>query len=357
LFEAMSIKNIIQISAFLSIYSICVAQFEGSSCVLSDASGPGKCVEAQKCDYAKRLIKMRRSLQICGFGRTVLVCCPTSNNFTNKSRSEEKCQEYHPRTNLRRLIALGENAKLREFPHMAAVGYGDDKEHVSWSCGGSLISDQFVLTAAHCARTKDYGDPKWVRLGELILNNTTEDADPQDFDVEKVFVHPDYKPPSHYNDVAVLKLQKTVRFNLYIKPACVHTEENLPDSEIQAIGWGKTDYFGDSSSHLLKVYLTIIEHKTCSKSYSNISERKLSKGIEDKSQICAGDASGKDTCPGDSGGPLQFWHSGSEQILDHFVVIGITSFGKACGIENSTGVYTRVSFYRSWIEDTVWPIS
>jgi secreted trypsin-like serine protease len=141
------------------------------------------------------------------------------------------------------------------------------------------------------------GDPKWVRLGELNLNDTTEDADPQDFDVEAVFVHPDYKPPSLYNDVALLKLKKTVLFNLYIKPACVHTEEKLPNSLIQAIGWGKTDFYGDSSSHLLKVYLTIIKHQTCSKSYSNISERKLAKGIEDKSQICAGDASGKDTCP------------------------------------------------------------
>lgn len=73
------------------------------------------------------------------------------------------------------------------------------------------------------------------------------------------------------------------------------------------------------------------------------------------SMICAGDTlSGwnKDTCHGDSGGPLQIPHPRNECL---FQVLGITSFGQGCAIANTPGVYTRVSHYLNWIEDIVWP--
>ena len=80
-------------------------------------------------------------------------------------------------------------------------------------------------------------------------------------------------------------------------PACIHTKRSLPSVPLEAIGWGTTDFYGDASPHLLKVFLNVIEPKECKRIYSNTVGRRLSKGILDESQVCAGDLSGKDTCP------------------------------------------------------------
>lgn len=81
--------------------------------------------------------------------------------------------------------------------------------------------------------------------------------------------------------------------------------------------------------------------------------RKLPSGIVE-SQMCAGNRGGghQDTCQGDSGGPLQVVTPGN---ICSFHIVGVTSFGKSCGIRNSPGVYTRVASYLDWIEGIVWP--
>ncbi|XP_018562107.1 transmembrane protease serine 4-like [Anoplophora glabripennis] len=73
--------------------------------------------------------------------------------------------------------------------------------------------------------------------------------------------------------------------------------------------------------------------------------------------ICAGSSiESRDTCKGDSGGPLQVYHDKSQGIRCMYDIVGVTSFGKSCGLaKNLPGVYTRVSAYIKWIEDTVWP--
>jgi secreted trypsin-like serine protease len=78
-----------------------------------------------------------------------------------------------------------------------------------------------------------------------------------------------------------------------------------------------------------------------------------SSGIREEIQLCAGDPEGRDTCPGDSGRPLQYKKPASP---DYFIIVGVTSFGKACELENSIGVYTRVFPYTRWIENIVWPV-
>ncbi|KAK9870003.1 hypothetical protein WA026_006099 [Henosepilachna vigintioctopunctata] len=104
------------------------------------------------------------------------------------------------------------------------------------------------------------------------------------------------------------------------------------------------------SNHLLKIFLRIIDKDECQKQYLKAGPRGQ---IDEASQVCAGSANNQkimDTCQGDSGGPLQLVDYTGQT---HYHIIGITSFGKACGITNSAGIYTRVSFHIPWIESVV----
>lgn len=140
------------------------------------------------------------------------------------------------------------------------------------------------------------GPAKWVRLGDLDLKTITDDAKPQNFIVSKAFKYPSYKRTSHYHDIALLKLHKKAIFDDYVQPACLHNGYLNP-AGLSVAGWGKTDYFGYSSSHLLQATVFLVYNKKCRATYSSVSKRKLRGGIVDTLQICAGHPEGKDTCP------------------------------------------------------------
>lgn len=104
-------------------------------------------------------------------------------------------------------VVGGSKVKANEFPHMAAIGQ-KLRESIRWFCGGSLISDNFVLTAAHCI-LKDVPKVKLVvRVGDVHLNDENDGAHPQEFGVKNVFVHPSYTKIRKYNDIALLELDK-----------------------------------------------------------------------------------------------------------------------------------------------------
>ncbi|KAK6639074.1 hypothetical protein RUM43_007344 [Polyplax serrata] len=256
-----------------------------------------------------------------------------------------KCIQPH------QLIVGGENTTLGEFPHMAAIGFrGRNNQGIVWNCGGTLISEQFVLTAAHCTSTSS-GRPVKVRLGEYNLMKNDDGAHPVDYAIAEIITHPEYKPPSKYHDIALLRLSRRVKFYKHIRPACLYLDETLSLTKAIATGWGRMFYDGNVSEVLQKVVLSIVDNKTCNRLYKvNVKTEVLSRGIVD-SQLCAGELSGgKDTCQGDSGGPLSIT---STKCIHH--IVGITSFGKSCALPNSTGVYTKVSAYVPWIESIVWP--
>lgn len=116
---------------------------------------------------------------------------------------------------------------------------------------------------------------------------------------------------------------------------------------VTATGWGDVGN-GKRIEVLQKVNLELFSQFQCKRAYNNESRRRLGIGIA-QTQICYGDTtlSKKDTCSGDSGGPLQI-----EKSYRHYQIVAITSFGSdTCGLENNKkpGVYTRVSSYISWI--------
>lgn len=116
------------------------------------------------------------------------------------------------------------------------------------------------------------------------------------------------------------------------------------------MGWGQTSFGGQTSSKLLKGFLSVISNIECNKYYEDDTE--LSEGII-SAQICAWDPNGKkDTCLGDSGGPLLVTKT-SKDIISYHEIVGVTSFGKFCAA-GVPGVYVKVFSYLDWIESVVW---
>ena len=134
-------------------------------------------------------------------------------------------------------------------------------------------------------------------MGDLDLKNTTEDANPEDLKISEIHIHPKYKYSSYYHDIALFKTEQEISFGFYLKPACLQAAKYLPVNTLQAIGWGKIGFLDERSDHLLKADLSIVNHHACAKGYANVARtRKLTKGILDEFQICAGSTQGKDTC-------------------------------------------------------------
>lgn len=310
------------------------------------------------CDFAVlREMSRLRMFKLCGEN---LLCCidksfisttTTPANLPSRRAtriSEQKCEEYSKQLlgvtigELGDKIVGGRNASAGEYPHMAALGYGIIPD-IKWLCGGSLISDRYVLTAAHCRASDQYGEVKYVRLGFIDMGKEQGII----FDVNKFIISEQYSSPSIYNDIAIIELNRPVSFDGYIKPACLYTDyfKNLPQESVTATGWGLTSFGGSASRILQTVDLKI--YRNCS-DYYGVNRRKYNEGIIE-SQLCAGSEEERDTCTGDSGGPLQ--------VLDFrrklHVVLGVTSTGGICG-SSRPAIYTRVSSHIDWIERIVW---
>lgn len=247
------------------------------------------------------------------------------------------------------LIVGGTKATKNEFPHMAVIGFGNtNSPPLVWLCGGALISEIFVLTAAHCLNT-DNGPAQKVRLGTNNLKST-EGAT---YGISERIPHPQHAPPVKYNDVGLLKLDKTVQFTAQIRPACLNLDAQLQVQKAIATGFGKLNYDADGGSdNLMKVQLHVISNGQCQNTFNTQQEKIfLPQGLNDL-LICAGELSGgKDTCQGDSGGPLQIVLSDPYCM---YSLIGVTSFGKFCGFNNSPAVYSKVSSFLEWIEEVTW---
>ncbi|XP_008207491.1 serine protease snake isoform X1 [Nasonia vitripennis] len=323
---------------------------------------------------------MRRSSEDYLLLVAVVIVC-TWTNATART-SQRKCKEYAElvtreevapvlrmgvQTNLvsecgiveTPLIVGGVKAKSNEFPHMVAVGFGKPPENsssvdfeVSWECGGSIISENFVLTASHCLESKDRGPAIRIRAGSTLLK------DPEPGYQERVVIerikHPNYTLPARYNDIALLRLEKPLELSGAVRPACLEIEHEPVGKVAIASGFGKTAYDeAVGSNELMKVQLNYISKDDCERSYKiDIGGRQLPSGLI-PSLLCAGVMEGgKDTCQGDSGGPLQ-------RVLSEpycmYSLVGVTSFGKFCAFENSPAMYSRVSSYVDWIESVVWP--
>ncbi|MBN3303179.1 granzyme B(G,H) [Amia ocellicauda] len=209
-------------------------------------------------------------------------------------------------------------------PYMAYLVVG--KEKISSNCGGFLIREDFILTAAHC-QGKHY-------LAVLGANNIMVDEAAQQLRrVAKAIPHPDYK--EYENDIMLLKLKRRVLLNENVSVIPLPWEEKIvsPSTVCSVAGWGGGDqdtrYLSDT---LREVNVTVWSDTFCKEQWED--------EYNDRN-ICAGDPD-HDVCRGDGGGPL---------VCDG-VVYGIVSKASSrCGLKPS--IYTKISKFFLWINETL----
>jgi trypsin len=205
-------------------------------------------------------------------------------------------------------------------------------------CGGSLVWDDVVLTAAHCQGAFDGS----VLVGPSIQSSTSGGAEIIGVAQGGQVPHPSYDGNSQAYDFMLLKLENRVA-NPNLTPIAVNSVGSNPANNdvLTVIGFGATSEGGPGSSPLKEVNVNYIDYETCNNLYNG--------DIVDSVMLCAGvPGGGKDSCQGDSGGPI-FDQEGTQ--------IGVVSWGYGCARENSPGVYSRVSGAKDWIDATICELS
>lgn len=240
------------------------------------------------------------------------------------------------------------DTQFAEFPWHVAILKNDESGRL-YICAGALISDQYVVTAAH--NIKGYNPREMrIRLGDWDVSSDAETFPFIERLVTEVYVHPYFYAGNLQNDIAILRLDHPVdlAFNGHIAPACLPPRyETFAGQRCVVTGWGK-DAWGlqGSYSHILKkVDLPVLTNYDCQEKlrYTRLGPNfLLSPGF-----LCAGGEPGKDACKGDGGGPLVCEFDG------RYVLAGIVSWGIGCGLPNVPGVYVRTSEYLDWINDIV----
>ncbi|XP_027718877.1 serine protease 27-like [Vombatus ursinus] len=256
---------------------------------------------------------------------------------TKEAESTTACGQ--PRM-LNRMVG-GQNAQEGEWPWQVSI-----QRNGTHFCGGSLITDQWVMTAAHCFSNTSETFLYKVLLGAQQLVNPGPHA--MYARVKRVESNPQYQGMASSADVALVQLEAPVTFTDHILPVCIPSPEVKFEAGMNCwvTGWGSPSEQDNlpSPQILQKLAVPIIDRHKCNILYNKDSEHGvLPKTIQDD-MLCAGYAEGKkDACKGDSGGPLVC------HIGDSWLQAGVISWGEGCARRNRPGVYIRVASHHAWL--------
>lgn len=227
-------------------------------------------------------------------------------------------------------ILRGYEAAPHRKPYMASLQV--DGKHV---CGGFLIADQWVLSAAHCLEDKP-NKPFQVLLGAHSLSEP--EPHKRLYGVRAEISHPGSSKETNDDDLLLLQLEETAQLNEHVKVLAFQRQDtDVPTgTECEVAGWGEMNHNGKLPDKLQQVERPVISRETCNGRiyHDNTITEKM---------MCT-DSRRKDTCPGDSGGPL----------VCNGIAEGVVSAGsRVCGNYKKPGIYTRIAPYVDWIDSVM----
>ncbi|XP_069354104.1 uncharacterized protein [Maniola hyperantus] len=218
-------------------------------------------------------------------------------------------------------IVGGEDAPEGGAPYQASLR----SLFNSHFCGGSIISNRWILTAAHCTVGQSAFSIKVV----VGTNSLTSGGDK--YSVEKIIVHEKYNSMLISNDVSVVRVATEIEFNDLVQPIALPDSNTEGGADLILTGWGRISYPGNLPNKLQIIELSALSVADCQKIYTNVNQ------VYD-TQICSLTKAGEGACHGDSGGPL----------VEDGKVVGVVSWGVPCA-KGYPDVYTRVFAFKDWI--------
>jgi len=243
-------------------------------------------------------------------------------------------------------IVGGDYASMGQLPWQVGIlqySYYDSKYYEN--CGGTLVGDQYVITAAHCVEWYT-SDDTMVSVGNTIIGTPYESKSFL-IGVEQIITHPkyDYSGMEPKNDISILRLSEKVDLYKFphIKPACLPTKG-------QEWGYGVVSGWGMHESGMDGWYQSVLKYVDVELYWpgycGDIESSKISQDM-----LCAGWwEGGKDPCWGDDGGPLV---AKSLANSDSYFLTGVTSWGDGCGVEGKPWVYANVSYFHDFLSSNM----
>nr|XP_012227219.1 PREDICTED: serine protease nudel [Linepithema humile] len=259
-------------------------------------------------------------------------------NPKEPTESEEKNQNNDD-VRLQSRVVGGRASQPTAWPSLVAI-YRDGHFH----CGGVIITEFYVLTAAHCM--EEY-QTHYFEVQAGILRRFSFSPTAQSRVAKYVIIYSSFENRHMQNDVAIIMLDRPFLFNRWVRQICLpnlSTAGNdwakgpMPQSKCIAIGWGATKEYGPDPDNLREVEVPILPN--CKRVID-----------QNSATICAGFyEGGYDACQGDSGGPLMCRNPNLES---QWYVAGIISHGEGCARPNEPGVYMKVSYFMDWIRQII----
>ncbi|XP_037301227.1 trypsin, alkaline A-like [Manduca sexta] len=236
--------------------------------------------------------------------------------------------------NPQRIVGGGSTTTIQQYPTIVALLFSRNGNTFFQACGGIILNNRNVLTAAHCPSNGDAVNRWRVRSGSTYANSGGAVHN-----LNRVRIHPNFNRRTLDNDIAIMRTTSNIAFNNAAQPARIAgANYNVGDNQVVwAAGWGAIRSGGPSSEQLRHVQVWTVNQATCRSRYASIG-----RSVTDN-MLCSGwlDVGGRDQCQGDSGGPL--YHNG--------VVVGVCSWGEECALARFPGVNARVSRFANWIRN------